>query len=122
MNRATTLRVLSDAAPAAPTVPAAPAAPVAPARRPAPAVHAARRAVLDHLRRSGPGETAEIPGRWPLTRHHLRLVVDGLVADGLVARIPLPASHRSLLALTATGRAATEGRAGTRAGSRAVEE
>ena len=76
---------------------------------PAPALRAARWTVLRHLRRAGPVSTAGLPARWPLTRHHLRMVVDGLVDDGLVARAPAGHARVPVLALTSAGVEALEG-------------
>lgn len=68
-----------------------------------PAVDAARRTLLEELRRSGPVPPGEIPGRWPLTRHHMRLVLAELIRDGLVASERGDGGRLPRLSLTPSG-------------------
>ena len=70
------------------------------------AVTAPRRAVLEYLHRHGPSTVPDIARARLVTRQHIQVLADGLLADGLVARTPNPAHQRSpLLALTGDGAA-----------------
>ena len=81
--------------------------------RPADADTAAARlfsTVLDHIHRYGPSAPSELPARWPLTRHHLRLAVRRLVHEGMVERVRGSPGTPSRIALTDAGRAWLSGR------------
>lgn len=49
------------------------------------AVEAARRMLLEQIDRAGPVAPARIRAGWPLTGHHVRIVLNDLIRDGLVA-------------------------------------
>lgn len=68
------------------------------------AVHEARHRVLAHLATNGPITVPEIPRRWPLTGHHIRLIVRDLSREGLLAVEPDGAVP--LIVLTRAGREA----------------
>ncbi len=74
----------------------------------APALESANREVLAQLSRRGPVPVAALAGRWPVTRHHVRLVVSGLTREGLVSVVHRPPSRQPLVSLTPRGRAALE--------------
>jgi DNA-binding MarR family transcriptional regulator len=71
-------------------------------------VERARRKVLDYVARQGPVPPTAMPGHWPATRHHARLVVGDLTREGLVRVVHRPPAKRPLLSLTTRGRAALE--------------
>lgn len=60
--------------------------------------------VMGELEDSGPTPVDEIPCRWPLTRMHLRHVVDELIDAGVAEWIGPAGSSERRLALTETGR------------------
>jgi DNA-binding MarR family transcriptional regulator len=75
---------------------------VAGARAPLPA---GQRAVLESLRELGPLTVPALARMRPVARQHVQLLVNGLLAAGLVAARPNPAHRRSpLIELTAAGR------------------
>lgn len=64
----------------------------------------ARRAVLRALDHGGPQPVPELARDRSVSRQHTQTVVNGLLEDGLVERIPNPAHRRSyLVRLTASG-------------------
>jgi DNA-binding MarR family transcriptional regulator len=64
-----------------------------------------RRAILESLDGPAVRSLAELPHRWPLTRMHLRLLVDRLRAEGLVEFVEGGGSDRPRrLRLTEAGR------------------
>lgn len=67
---------------------------------------AARRGVLESLARDGPRTVPELARARPTTRQHIQVVVNALLADGLVERLDNPAHRRSkLVRVTAAGAA-----------------
>jgi DNA-binding MarR family transcriptional regulator len=71
---------------------------------PAHALEAARRQVLEQIDRTGPIPVQELPRGWPLTRHHVRMVVRDLARDGLVVTARDPGAWMPVLTLTPAGR------------------
>jgi len=70
------------------------------------AVTAPRRAVLEFLHRNGPASVPDIARARHVTRQHIQVIADGLLADGLLARTANPSHRRSPhLALTDDGAA-----------------
>ena len=65
-----------------------------------------RREILERVDSEGPVPVATLPVAWPLTRHHLRLVVRDLARDGLAVYTRPPGSTRPLLSVTPAGRSA----------------
>lgn len=68
------------------------------------ALEAVRRSILGHVARTGPVPVSSLPVRWPLTRHHVRLVVRDLSRDGLVSFARRIDDRAPVLALTDEGR------------------
>lgn len=68
------------------------------------ALEAARRRILEHVARNGAVPVADLPARWPLTRHHARLVARDLALDGLVSLANRIEDRTPVLTLTDTGR------------------
>jgi len=66
---------------------------------------AGRRGVLRDLSRWGPQTVPAMARRRPVSRQHIQLLVNALVADGLIEAKPNPAHRRSsLFRLTARGK------------------
>jgi DNA-binding MarR family transcriptional regulator len=64
-----------------------------------------RRAILESLDGTAARTLAEIPHGWPLTRSHLRLLVDRLNAEGLLEFVEASGNGRPVrLRLTEEGR------------------
>lgn len=75
--------------------------------RPAPdsAGERVRHAILAHLHRFGPSAVSELPGRWPVTRHHVRLAVRQLTRDGFVRLVREAPHGPARVTMTEAGRA-----------------
>jgi DNA-binding MarR family transcriptional regulator len=64
-----------------------------------------RRAILQSLDGTAARSLAELPHGWPLTRSHLRLLVDRLNAEGLLEFVEVSGTGRPVrLRLTEEGR------------------
>lgn len=70
------------------------------------ALETARRQVLEEVARHGTVALSELPAGWPHTRHHVRLVVQDLSRDGMVAFARRIGDRAPVLALTDDGRRA----------------
>ena len=73
------------------------------------AITASMRAVMESIARGGPSTVPQMARARPVTRQHIQVLVDQLLAAGLVELRPNPAHKRSpLVALTALGASAFE--------------
>ena len=73
---------------------------------PARALEQARHRILEHVDRAAPVQ--EMPVGWPMTRHHVRMVVRDLSREGLVSLRRAPGSRLPVLTLTPAGRHALD--------------
>ena len=71
-------------------------------------LESAGRAVLEHVGSEGPLPAAMVPHRWPVTGHHLRLVVADLTRQGLLRAVRRPPARQPLVSLTPRGIAALD--------------
>lgn len=76
--------------------------------REAGALETARRRILEHVARNGAVPLTDLPSRWPLTRHHVRLVARDLALDGMVSMATRLGDRAPVLAITDTGRRTLE--------------
>lgn len=77
--------------------------------KPARALEEARRRVLEEVDRAGGLPIQELPRGWPLTRHHVRMLVRDLARDGLLTTTRDPGTRLPRVSLTPAGRRAIAG-------------
>lgn len=76
---------------------------------PARALEAARRQVLEQVARASAVPVQELPRGWPLTRHHVRMLVQDLSREGLLTSVREPGATLPRVSLTPAGHRALTG-------------